>query len=150
MGQTTDVIIISCLLKQSLLHTQNQNQMHMIPHTQLPTIATGLPLLRQIQNLTLAPSPTPPHPTIWKPLHKPSEWIYTDGSLKAEKAGLSASVIHSPTSTTAYIDASGLEETHTITRAELVAIYIALDKWKNGKWIGIFTDSQTNLHAIQN
>jgi hypothetical protein len=35
-------------------------------------------------------------------------------------------------------------------RAELVAIYVALDKYKNDKWIGIFIDSQTGLHAIQN
>jgi len=34
-------------------------------------------------------------------------------------------------------------------RAKLVASYVALYK-KNGKWIGIFTDSQTSLHAIQN
>ena len=122
LGQIFDVNIIFWLLKQSLLHTQNQNLIHMIPHTQVQTIAIGLPLLRQIHNLTLAPTSTPPHPTIWKPLHNPSEWIYRDGSLKTGKPRLGASVIHSPTSTTTYIDASGLEETHTIMRAELVAI----------------------------
>ena len=110
----------------------------MIPHTQLPTIATSLPFLRQIHNLTLAPSPTPPHPTIWKPLHNPSEWIYISGSLKTGRPRLGASVIHSATYTTSYIDASGLKETHTIMRAEFVAIYVALEKYKNDKWIGIF------------
>jgi len=34
-------------------------------------------------------------------------------------------------------------------RAELVTIQVALDKSKNGKWIGIFTDSQTSIHATQ-
>jgi hypothetical protein len=53
---------------------------------------------------------------------------YTDGSLKTEKPRLGASIINSPSATTTYIDASGLEETHTITKAELVAIYVALDK----------------------
>jgi hypothetical protein len=35
-------------------------------------------------------------------------------------------------------------------RAELAAIYVALDKYKHDLWLGIFTDSQTSLHAIQN
>jgi len=35
-------------------------------------------------------------------------------------------------------------------RAKLVAIHAALDKYKNDSWIGIFTDSQASLHAIQN
>ena len=122
----------------------------MTPHTQLPTIATNLPLLRQIHNLTLAPTPTPLHRKIWKPLHNPSEWIYRDGSLKTGKPRLGASVIHSPTSITTYIDVSGLEEAHTIMRVELVGIYVALDRYNNDKWIGIFTYSQTSLHAIQN
>jgi hypothetical protein len=150
LGQTLYVNIISWLLKQSLLHAQNQNRIHMIPHTQLPIIATGLPLPRQIHNPTLAPTPTPPHPTILKLLHNPSEWIYTDGPLKRGKPRLGASVIHSPTFTTTCIDASGLEETHTIMRAEFVAIHVALEKHKNNIWLGIFTDSHTNLHAIQN
>jgi hypothetical protein len=34
-------------------------------------------------------------------------------------------------------------------RAEPIAIRVAMDKYKNDKWIGIFTDSQTNIHAIQ-
>ncbi len=35
-------------------------------------------------------------------------------------------------------------------RAELAAIYVALDKYKYDQCLGIFTDSQTSLHAIQN
>jgi len=116
--------------KKSQLRTQNNNQVNMIPHTQLSTIASGLPFLQWICNLTFAPNSTPPHPTRWQPLFNPSEWIYTDGSLKKEKPRLGASAIHSPTSTTTYIDAPGLDETHTITRAELVAIYVALEKKK--------------------
>ncbi len=63
---------------------------------------------------------------------------------------LGASVICSSISTITYIDASGKDETRTIRRAELVAIYGALDKDKNVKWVGIFTYSQTRLHARQN
>jgi len=122
----------------------------MIILTQLSTIATGIPLLRWIYNFTCAPNPTPPHPTIWQPRHNPTEWIYTDGSLKTGKPQLGASIIQSPTFITTYIDASGQYETHTITRAELVAIYVALDKYEKDNWIGIFTNLQTSLHAIQN
>jgi hypothetical protein len=57
--------------------------------------------------------------------------------------------MHSPTNTTD-IDASGQDETHTIARAELAAINIALNTYKDEPWVGIFTYSQTNLHAIQN
>ncbi len=63
---------------------------------------------------------------------------------------LGAAVIHSLTNTTIYIDASGQKETHTIMRAELAAIFVALDIYKDDQWLGIFTDSQTGLHAIQN
>ena len=69
---------------------------------------------------------------------------------KLKNPRLGVSVMQSPTSSTIYIDASGQDETHTIPRAESVAIYVALGKYKNDKRIGIFTDSQTNLHAIQN
>jgi ribonuclease HI len=67
--------------------------------------------------------------------------IYTDGSLKIDKPRIGASVIHTPTATTTYIDASGQDKVHTIMKAELVAIQVALDKYKNDNWIGIFTDS---------
>jgi ribonuclease HI len=34
-------------------------------------------------------------------------------------------------------------------RAELVAIYTALDKFATHEWVGIFTDSLSSLHAIR-
>ena len=51
--------------------------------------------------------------------------------------------------TTTYIDASGHDETHTIMRAKLVAIQVSLSKYIDDPWVGIFTNSQTSLHAIQ-
>jgi hypothetical protein len=42
---------------------------------------------------------------------------------------LGTAVIHVPTCITIYIDAEGIEETRTIMRAELVAIYTALGKF---------------------
>ncbi len=35
-------------------------------------------------------------------------------------------------------------------RAELAAIHVALTVHKHDPWLGIFTDSKTSLHAIQN
>ncbi len=51
--------------------------------------------------------------------------------LKQANREQGASVIHSQTATATYIDAAGQDETHIITRADLVAIHVALDKYKN-------------------
>ena len=48
---------------------------------------------------------------------------------------LGASDMHSPTVTITHIDAYGQDETHTIKRAELGAIHVALDSYNYGKWI---------------
>jgi len=108
--------------------------------------------LYSARHKTTFPTQTPLHRNQYNGnhLHNPTAWIYTDGSLKKEKTRLGTSVIHSPTSTITYIDASGQEVTHINTRAKIVNIHVALAKYKNAKWIGIFTDSQISLHAILN
>ena len=53
-----------------------------------------------------------------------------------------------PTRTTIYIDAAGCEETRTIMRAELETIHTALTRFENHSWLGVFTNSFSNLHAI--
>ena len=58
-------------------------------------------------------------------------------------------MIHIPSSTTIYIDAAGIEETRTIMRAELVAIYTAFTAFATHEWISIFTDSLSILQAIR-
>ena len=58
-------------------------------------------------------------------------------------------MVHIPTRTTIYIDATGCEETRTITRAELLAIHTVLTRFENHPWLGIFTDSFSNLQAIR-
>jgi len=93
----------------------------------------------------LAPTPLP-----WNPKYQPEQCVYTDGSdIKGQPRLLGAAVVHVPTCTTLYIDARGKEETRTIMRAELVAIYTALDKFCTHKWVGIFTNSRSSLHAIR-
>ena len=57
--------------------------------------------------------------------------------------------MHIPTRTTIYIDAAGSEETRTIMRAELEAIHTALTRFADHPWIGVFTYSLSNFHAIR-
>ncbi len=149
LGHTTDVNILSWLIKQSTQRTNDYHSSPNTPPTPPSTITKALLILRPTHNKTLDPKPSPPQPKRWHPLHNPEAWIYTDGFLKKIKPRLGAAIIHSPASTTTYIDASGQDNTHSIMRAELVAIQITQDKYKNDKCMGNFTDSQTSLQAIQ-
>jgi hypothetical protein len=83
---------------------------------------------------------------------RPEQWVYTDGFDIKGQPRLGAAVVHVPTCTTMYIDARGTDETcdlPTIMRAELVAIYTALDKFAAHELVGIFTDSLSSLQAIR-
>jgi len=91
--------------------------------------------------ITTQTNPFPPHPIPSQPLHNPKEWIYIDGSLEKGQLRTGAALIHSPTNTTTYIDASGQDETNTIMRAELATIQVALNTYKDDPWVGIFTES---------
>jgi hypothetical protein len=96
--------------------------------------------------LTQNDSPSVPH--LWTPKYIPENWVYTNGSDIDGHQRLGASLVHIPTATTIYIDAAGTEETRTIMCAELVAIHMALATFSSHEWIGIFTDSLSSLHAI--
>jgi hypothetical protein len=66
LKQVTDVNIISWLIKQQLLHIQNNNSINIILSTQLSAIETSLPLLQRQYNPTFelthpAPPPLPAH-----------------------------------------------------------------------------------------
>jgi len=74
-------------------------------------------------------SPLAPTPLPWTPKYQPEHWVCADGSNIKGQPRLGAAVIHVPTCTTLYIDAEDTGETRTIMRAELVAIYTALDKF---------------------
>jgi ribonuclease HI len=90
-----------------------------------------------------------PVPYSWHPTFLPEQWVYTDGSDIEGHPRLGAAVVHIPTNTAIYIDAAGTEETRTIMRAELVAIYTALATFVSHDWIGVFADSFTSLQATQ-
>ncbi len=128
LGQAPDINILTWLITQATLTTQTHT---LAPHTaltQFPTIEHSLPTLPSPDNTTYIPLiSAPPQPIPWQPLHNPEAWTFTDGSHKDGNPRQGASVIHSSTNKITYIDASGHEETHTITRAELAAIHVALD-----------------------
>ena len=111
---------------------------------------TGIPDFPSPSSGETSPYPgSAPVPYPWQPKYLPEQWVYTDGSDIEGHPRLGAAVVHNPTATTIYIDAAGSEETRTIMRAELVAIYTALKTFASHEWIGVFTDSLTNMHAIQ-
>ena len=62
-------------------------------------------------------------------MFRPEQWVYSDGSDITSQPHLGAAVVHVPTCTNIYIDAGGTDEISTIMRAELKAIYTALDKF---------------------
>ncbi len=59
-------------------------------------------------------------------MFRPEQWVYSNGS-----------------------DITGIDETRIIMRAELVAIYTAMDKFTTHEWVEIFTDSLSSLQAIR-
>jgi ribonuclease HI len=83
-------------------------------------------------------------------MFRPEQWVYRDGSEITGQPRLGVAMVHVPTCTTIFIHAGGTDETRTtIMRAELVAIYTALDKLAAHEWVGIFTDSLSSLQAIR-
>ena len=99
------------------------------------TFSQPLPNLQEAHVLPRGDTPSqhdsprtaaPPSPIPWTPRFLPKEWVYTDGSDIKGHPRLGAAVVHTPTCTTIYMDATGSEETRTIMRAELVAIHTTL------------------------
>ena len=109
-----------------------------------------IPFLASRGAFTLPSAPLPtPTPLTRTPKYQPEQWVYTNGSNIKDQPRLGATVIHVLTCTAIYIDEGGTKETRTIMRAELAAIYTALDKFATHKWVGIFTDSLSSLQAIR-
>ena len=68
-------------------------------------------------------------------------FTYTDGSKKPSSPLLGAGVFHAPSGTSYILNASGHDENHTITWAELIAIHFALDTYAEEDELHILTDS---------
>ena len=98
------------------------------------------------------PSPPPkppltifPHVPIWDNL----DFVYTDGSLIAGLPTLGAAVVF-PEDRTIKIEVKSSPIRHTINRAELVAITVALREAHDMPSIRILTDSAFCIHCIRN
>ena len=163
LGQCTDLNILHWTLNQVTTNTEEAPTSPSRAHSDTPwentyTFSQPLPNLEDTQMLSTRNQPqqnnnttagAPPRPKPWTPKFFPEEWVYTDGSDIKDQPRLGAAVVHIPTHTTIYIDATGCEETRTIMRAELVAIHTALTRFESHSWLGIFTDSLSSLQAIR-
>jgi len=161
LGQCTDLNTITWTISTIRTHTLSAEHNPMC--TPSPTHGSGgftsslalpgvmdIPFLPPGGAFTLPSAPiAAPTPLMRTPKYQPKQWVYTDGFDIKGQPRLGAAVIHVPTCTTIYIDAGGTEETRTIMRAKLEAIYTALDNFATHEWVGIFTDSLSSLHAIR-
>ena len=95
---------------------------------------------------------TPIQPPHIRPFHaawNPKEYIYTDGSLVTGNPILGASIVNPKTQTTTHIEIKSQPERHTINRAELAAITLALKANKNNHTLSILTDSAFSINTIR-
>ena len=88
---------------------------------------------------------TPPTPIPWTPRFILEEWVYASGLDIKGQPRLWVAVVHIPTCTTIYTDATGCDKTRTIMRAKFAAIHASLIRFEDHSWMGIFTDSLSNL-----
>jgi ribonuclease HI len=101
-------------------------------------------------------TPTPPHnspPLTPKTVYAawdPKSFIYTDGSQKIGNPTIGASIVNPKTGITFHIEIKSQEERHTINRAELSAITLALDIHKETPTLQILTDSAFSLNTLRN
>jgi ribonuclease HI len=73
-----------------------------------------------------SPNNAPPHIHPYRAVWNPKEYIYTDGSLVTGNLIMGASIVNPRTQTTTHIEIKSQPEKHTINRAELAAITLAL------------------------
>jgi ribonuclease HI len=76
-------------------------------------------------------------------------YIYTGGSLVTGNPTLGASIVNPSTQNTTHIEIKSQPERHTINRAELVAITLALQANKHEHTLSILTNSAFNINTIR-
>jgi len=84
-----------------------------------------------------------------EPTQCPTEFIYTDGSQVTGNLALGASIGNPTMQTTTHIESKSQPERHTINRAELAAITIALDTNKCNPTLSILTYSTFSINTIR-
>ena len=63
---------------------------------------------------------------------------------------MGASIVNPKTQTTTHIEIKSQPERHTINKAELAAITVALDLHKDSSQIQILTDSAFSINTLRN
>ena len=96
----------------------------------------------------IASQNSPPHIRPYHAAWNPAEYIYTDGSLVTGNPTLGASIVNPRTQTTRHIEIKPQPERHTINRAELAAIALALEANKNDHILSILTDNAFSINTI--
>ena len=150
MGQCIDLNLLTWFLDSCAEQTEES------PPLLRPPQVEQQPMLKP-DSMTV---PSSPHhePTLqntastlplWQQAHNPHAFIYTDGS-KTEGAPVLGAAGFNPAARghTTYIDATGSAENNTVVRAELTAIYHALQENQNDNHIHILTDSLTAIQKI--
>ncbi len=90
----------------------------------------------------------PPHIRPYRAAWNQKNYIYTDGSLVTGNPILGASIVNPRTQATTHIEIKSQPERHTINRAELAAITLALEANKNEHTLSILTDSAFGINTI--
>jgi len=124
LEQCTDLNILNRTLAQVSAASSENRASHPREHPSIPwehtcTFSQPLPDLNEAHTLPngdthrlMAPTvgTIPPDPIPWTPRFLPEEWVYTNGATIKGHPRLGATVVHIPTRTTIYIDATGCEE----------------------------------------
>ena len=91
------------------------------------------------------PSHIRPYRAAWNP----TEFIYTDGSLVTRNPILGASIVNPSTQTTTHIEIKSQSERHTINRAKLAAITLALETKKHDHTLSFLTNRTFGINTIR-
>jgi ribonuclease HI len=109
------------------------------------------------KSYTNTPTPTQPRPnttilqtTQHKRRWNPRDFIYTEGSQVKGTHTLGARLVNPRTNTITHIDIKSQPERHTINRAELAAIAMALKQYNIENHTSILTDNSFCINTIRN
>jgi ribonuclease HI len=91
----------------------------------------------------------PPQIRPYRAAWDPKAYVYTDGSLVTGNPTLGASIVNPNTQTTTHIEIKSQPERHTINRAELAAITLALKANQHEPTLAILTDSAFSINTIR-
>jgi hypothetical protein len=122
-------------------HTYSEDAIHIDSRT----IYSTTPTPTRQHHTTIIPHTTP-HVRKWDP----KSFVYTDGSHVKGNPVLGAGVVNPITNTNTHIQIKSQPERHTINKAELAAITVALRQENTNTHLQILTDSSFCINTIRN